>query len=245
MSSAAAEDAALRLDSSVLRHVAKPGEHACTFAVRLKNVSDATVEILQVLTSCGCSVAKLPSQPWMLPAGAAGEFQVRVEFGGKHGTFTKTATIQTRRGVRVVTLEVEVPRVGFGGMSERRQEGLRVAMVDRQAVFKGDCATCHVTPTRGLMGRELYAAACGICHDAEHRASIVPDLRALVYPSGHDYWRHIVRLGKPGTLMPSFARSEGGPLSDTQVDSLVAHLTATYAGAANRSAGVGPPPVDR
>jgi mono/diheme cytochrome c family protein len=33
--------------------------------------------------------------------------------------------------------------------------------------------------------------------------------------------------GKPGSLMPAFAKVEGGILSDEQIDSLVRYLSAT------------------
>ena len=32
------------------------------------------------------------------------------------------------------------------------------ALADRQAVFKGDCASCHVEKGVGKMGAELYMA---------------------------------------------------------------------------------------
>jgi mono/diheme cytochrome c family protein len=109
---------------------------------------------------------------------------------------------------------------------------VKVAMADRQAVFHGDCASCHVKPAKDAaghdkMGLELYTAVCGICHNSEHQASFVPNLHKLPEPTSADFWRNWIVHGKAGTLMPAFAKSEGGILSDEQIDSLTQYLTAT------------------
>ena len=77
------------------------------------------------------------------------------------------------------------------------------------------------------LGQDLYSAVCGICHEAAHRATFVPDLHHLKEPTSAEFWRNWINNGKPGTLMPAFAKSEGGILSDEQIDSLTQHLTAT------------------
>ena len=98
----------------------------------------------------------------------------------------------------------------------------------RAAIFKGDCARCHVEPAKGKLGKELYATACGICHDAEHRASAVADLQAPKTPRDVNYWQEWVSHGKAGTMMPGFAATDGGPLTKEQVDSLVVYLNETF-----------------
>ena len=95
---------------------------------------------------------------------------------------------------------------------------------DRQAIFKGDCAKCHVEPTVGKTGKELYQTACGICHDAEHRAEMVPSLLALKHPTDASYWREWITTSKPGSMMPAFGKGAGGPLDEAQIDSLVTCL---------------------
>ena len=49
---------------------------------------------------------------------------------------------------------------------------------------------------------------------------MVPDLRASKKATSEDYWKVWITHGKPGTLMPGFAKAYGGPLSDEQIDSL-------------------------
>ena len=94
------------------------------------------------------------------------------------------------------------------------------ARTDRQNVFRGDCATCHSQKAAGKMGKELYLATCSICHDAKPRATMVADLKNLGHPTDYDFWKMMITIGTPGTLMPAFGQVAGGPLTDEQIDSL-------------------------
>ena len=53
---------------------------------------------------------------------------------------------------------------------------------------------------------------------------MVPNLRALNHPTDREQWKTWVTHGKAGTLMPAFAKAEGGPLTDGQIASLVDYL---------------------
>jgi hypothetical protein len=53
---------------------------------------------------------------------------------------------------------------------------------------------------------------------------LVPDLHALKVPTNTDFWRTWTAHGKPGTLMPAFAKSDGGPLDDLQIANLANYL---------------------
>jgi mono/diheme cytochrome c family protein len=113
---------------------------------------------------------------------------------------------------------------------EARTNNVKMATADRQAVFKGDCMQCHVDPAKDSaghekLGQDLYTAVCGVCHEAAHRATFVPDLHHLKEPTSAAFWRNWITSGKPGTLMPAFAKTEGGILSSEQVDSLVSYLS--------------------
>jgi len=109
---------------------------------------------------------------------------------------------------------------------EERARGIAAAKIDRQAVFKGDCASCHVKNIEGKYGQQLFAVTCSICHDANPRASMVPDLHNLKDQTSEEFWRTWITSGKAGTLMPAFATSQGGPLNDMQIASLAAYLNA-------------------
>jgi len=154
---------------------------------------------------------------------------------GKSGTVTKSVLVQTSCGnsTLLVTSEV-IPATdevfveglpndaamssGSGGMN------ISLALADRQAVFKGDCAECHTRYAEERFGYDLYLGACAICHDAEHRASMVPDLRSADIPRAAAHWREHITNGIEETLMPAFAKEKDGILSDEQVESLVKFL---------------------
>jgi mono/diheme cytochrome c family protein len=78
------------------------------------------------------------------------------------------------------------------------------------------------------MGRTLYVSICGICHDSPQRAAVVPNLQALPRETDAEFWRNWISYGKPGSLMPAFAKSKGGILTEGQVMSLVNYLTLTF-----------------
>lgn len=203
-------------------------EAKITYAVT--NVSTAPVIIKSVRPSCGCTVVKLPATPWTLKPGDGGLIDVDVDLRGKRGTLNKYIAVDSSCGFKVLNLRVNIPDgPGQTNAAAARSINLKVALGDRQAVFKGECVICHVRPTVGRKGLELFDAACGICHDSSHRASMVPDLKTITLAGTREYWRDWISRGRPGTLMPAFAYSEGGVLSKEQIESLVAYLTSDFA----------------
>ncbi len=193
-----------------------------TFSVT--NVSTTNVVIRSVRPSCGCTIAKLPSQPWTLQPGDHGDIQASLDLRGKRGLLQKYLSVDSSAGFKLLIFKVHIPENAATSMAmETRGRNLMAALADRQAVFKGTCVSCHVEPTKGKLGAELYVAACGICHDSTHRASMVPDLQAVRRPT-REYWHRWTASGKAGTLMPAFAQTEGGPLNDAQITSLVDYL---------------------
>jgi mono/diheme cytochrome c family protein len=198
------------------------------FVFSFTNVSKDTVTIADVHPSCGCTTAQLPPLPWRIPAGSNGVIGVTVNLAGKFGTVVKTVHIGTDKGSRDLIVQITIlPPVMPVLTDADRIRQMAIAKVDRQAVFKNDCASCHEKNGEFRYGKQLYDADCGICHEAEHRASTVPDLHALKVPTNDDFWRVWISHGKPGTFMPAFANTDGGPLSDMQIASLVAYLNAT------------------
>jgi mono/diheme cytochrome c family protein len=109
-----------------------------------------------------------------------------------------------------------------------RARALETAKADRQAIFRGDCVTCHVKPGEGKYNKSLYDPVCGICHESKDRASMVPDLHNIKTATNADFWQTWIAHGKAGSLMPAFSNADGGPLSDTQIASLVVYLSAAF-----------------
>ncbi len=196
------------------------------FTFNVTNTSDSEVVINNVQTSCGCTVAKTPPRPWHLAGHTNDSMTISVNLAGKALTFTKAITVfAADQPNQVLMVTVHMP----DSNEAKRQQNMLLATTDRQGVFKNDCAACHKTPTQGKMGQELFATACEICHDpkgpGETRAEMVPDLRALKHPTDYAYWKMMITVGKPGTLMPAFGSVAGGPLTDEQIDSLAKTLT--------------------
>jgi hypothetical protein len=88
----------------------------------------------------------------------------------------------------------------------------------------------------GLLSLILSDSRCKlwICHEANPRASMLPDLHHLTdaagkpIPTNEEFWRSWITVGKADTLMPAFAISQGGPLNDIQIASLAAYLNMAY-----------------
>ena len=219
----------LSFDATMKTQDAKAGQEQAHFTFSLTNISPALVTVKAVNSSCGCTVAKLPSQPWNLIPGESGNVQVAVDLRNKWGMLTKSITLDTSAGYKPLIIRVNIPEPAAtqaaAGVNMDRQRNMLVAMNDRQAVFKGDCAKCHVDPAKGKMGKDLYVAACGVCHEGPHRAGMVPDLHNLKNPTNYEYWKFWTTSGKPNSLMPAFAKNLGGPLSPEQIESLSEYLT--------------------
>jgi mono/diheme cytochrome c family protein len=186
------------------------------------------VTILDVHPSCGCTTAELPARPWLLPPGTNSIIKVAVNLAGKSGIVFKSVNVATDKGKKDLMLRINIaPPPPVAPMSEEeRARGVAAAKLDRQAVFKGDCVSCHAKNLEGKYGQPLFASVCAVCHEANPRATMVPDLHNLKDATSEEFWRTWITSGKAGTLMPAFATSQGGPLNDMQIASLAAYLNA-------------------
>lgn len=221
-------ESVLKWDTTMQSTNLQQGTAAAHFMFYFTNVSTDNVVIADVHPSCGCTTAQLPQLPWMIPPGTNGQIGVTVNLEGKYGTIVKTVHVGTDHGSRDLIVQITIiPLVVTNVTDAELMRQMAIAKVDRQAVFKNDCARCHMFPGQYKYGRDLFEADCAICHEAVHRASMVPDLHSLNVPTNEDFWRTWISYGKPGTFMPAFANSEGGPLNDLQIASLAAYLNQT------------------
>lgn len=239
----AADPNAIKWDAELKEHSPKVGDAEAKFSFWLTNVSSSDVLINSVRTSCGCTVAKLPAQPWRIPPGSNGPIDVTLNLAGKSGLISKGVTVDTSVGIKQLTVRANIPApaggVANGGVpvmasgtmgDAERLKNMQLALADRQVLFKNqDCAKCHAEPAKGKTdGRLLYAAVCATCHNSQHRAAQVPDLRTLAKPTDADYWRQWIMHGRAGSMMPAFAESEGGPLNQQQVNALVDFMVKAF-----------------
>jgi len=195
------------------------------FTFLVTNNSAAETTILATEAECECTVVDVRKNlPWKLGPGDGGPLNVRVNIRGRFGLFTKTITVHSTAGTQVLTVNMKIPLTPAAPNISIRQQDVLVAKADRQAVFQGRCAVCHVPAVVNMAPASLFQKACGICHAAEHRADFVPDLAALNREISADYWRTNIMFGKAGSVMPAFAKSAGGILETNQIESLVAYL---------------------
>jgi mono/diheme cytochrome c family protein len=202
------------------------GQDFARFTFCFTNVTKTMAAILSVHPSCGCTTVEMPAVPWVIQPGTNGEFKIKVDLHGKSGTLFKSVNIVTEKGRKDLALRINIaPPPPMPEMTDaQRAAGIAASKLDRQAVFKGECASCHLPAVEGRYGQALYESLCVVCHDGKHRNEMVPDLHNLQLPTNEEFWRTWVTLGKPGTLMPAFSTAQGGPLNDMQIASLAAYL---------------------
>lgn len=214
-------------DALIKEITPKEGELDIPFTFAVTNHGPDRITIERIEPSCGCTYAEMPSEPWHIEPGQGGLIKAEFDTRNKYGTLTKTLLLFTSVGPKTLQVKVKLPEAPPGSVRDNteRVTNLMEASKNRQAVFQGKCANCHVKPAEGKVGRELYLTACGICHDAEHRASMVPDLRAIKFGTTRAYWEHWTRHGKPNSLMPAFDPKQGAPFTDAQINSLIDFLS--------------------
>jgi mono/diheme cytochrome c family protein len=79
--------------------------------------------------------------------------------------------------------------------------------------------------------RVLYESNCSGCHGDEGKYGAARTLNQPLYLAilPRDTLRQIIRNGRPGTSMPAWAKSQGGPLTDQQVEVLVNGIYTNWA----------------
>jgi len=100
-----------------------------------------------------------------------------------------------------------------------------------------------VRPREVLDFNTLYKQNCSACHGADGKGGAAVSLADPVYLALIDdaTFRRVTANGVPGTLMPAFARSAGGTLTERQIDILVQQARARWA-RPGALTGASPPP---
>src|SRR5262245_2141351 len=188
---------ALAFDSEMKELVAEASATNALIVFNFTNVHSSDVIIKMVRPSCGCTTLQLPPMPWTVPPGSNEQITASLDLRGKSGVLTKSITVDSSSGYKSLLFKVTVPlqlvttEASGQNLDVDRVNNMKLATVDRQVVFKNAaCAKCHAEPAHGKMGEELYRAACAICHDTPHRATMVPDLQALKFPTSGPYWKY-------------------------------------------------------
>ncbi len=191
-----------------------PVKHTFAF----KNAGKGDLVLQSIKTTCGCTAATASTGPFR--SGDSGALEASYDTRGKFG--------HTQKEIRVFSNDPRSPHVLM--ISGTVTESMHPTKAPGEVIFKGSCAECHVAPAKGKSGKELYDAACFMCHDSpqQHgRNAIAPDLAALSKLSDADLKR-IISHGMAGTSMPGFLTKKGGPLSKQQVQSLVEYIRSLH-----------------
>jgi hypothetical protein len=96
-------------DETVKKHYKQPGEFIAKFTFSLTNVSAEPVMIYDTETTCQCTVAKLPSKPWIVPSGGTGEIHASIDLRKKTASETNDIVVFTSKGNRRLTVEAILP----------------------------------------------------------------------------------------------------------------------------------------
>jgi cytochrome c oxidase cbb3-type subunit 3/ubiquinol-cytochrome c reductase cytochrome c subunit len=85
-------------------------------------------------------------------------------------------------------------------------------------------------PESVLSPQVLYAQNCAGCHGAEGQHGPATPLASPVYQALVDdaTLHRVISQGLPGSMMPPFAQSAGGELTDAQVDAIVHGIRANW-----------------
>lgn len=77
-------------------------------------------------------------------------------------------------------------------------------------------------------GHELYAENCAACHGENGEGGIGPALNSkeLLKETADEVLFNLTRTGIPGTTMPAWGQSFGGPFTDEQITQMVAFIRA-------------------
>ena len=99
----------LAFDAELKQIEAKPNQTEAYFTFWVTNVCATNVPIFNVATSCGCTVAQLPSLPWLLQPGESGPIKVTLDLRGCSGVLMKGVRIISSAGVKELVARVNLP----------------------------------------------------------------------------------------------------------------------------------------
>ena len=106
----------LQFDAESKQCAAKPGDVDVEFTFICTNVSRTEISITRLHTSCGCTVAQLPTTPYTLPPGSNVAINVSMNIAGKHGLITKSVNVESSAGLKslLVSANIPTPRITDG-----------------------------------------------------------------------------------------------------------------------------------
>jgi mono/diheme cytochrome c family protein len=186
----------------------------------LFNEGGKPLKIHDVEASCGCTVAKLAKN--VVQPGEQTTLSVSLDTSIKVGHVKKTITIRSN--------DPEHPKRKLflvGNVVPQMDAHGPMKVKDPLVLFKGECATCHVNRGIGKTGKSLFAADCAMCHGMSGQGAFAPSLMTPNYKDEATVarLRKIITEGSPTSpTMPPYSKAHGGPLSESEIDSIMTFL---------------------
>ncbi len=183
---------------------------------RILNKGGQALLIKEAKSTCDCTTANLKLNS--VPGGGSVNLEVIMDTTMKQGRINKELLVISNDPAHpqskiFVAANVD-PHAGMSSGS-------------RGKIFVGKCATCHVQQGIGKTGEDLYIADCAMCHGFRADGGEAPSLVRFNYDHKlvAAYIREVIAHGSKSHLsMPGFLKQVGGPLTNDQIDSLVAYL---------------------
>ena len=134
-------------------------------------------------------------------------------------------------GLNLNGLNSNMAAGGNTGFSTDPHQGLDIqsatGKVGRSKLFTGRCAACHSVPAQGKKGKELFNAVCAMCHGIDGKGGEAPRLIGADFDNDTvlKYFLNTIRHGSNNNpSMAAFAESDGGPLSEADIQSIIDFL---------------------
>jgi cytochrome c oxidase cbb3-type subunit 3 len=81
-------------------------------------------------------------------------------------------------------------------------------------------------------GGELYVENCAMCHGTDGKGRVGASLSAFPGIKVDSALKQSIKDGVEGSVMPAWGQASGGPLTDQEIDDIVAYIIAAFGGTA-------------
>lgn len=181
---------------------------SASFDLPIKNLTGQAIKIKSIEPSCGCTEAV--AIPKILLPGKQGIIRVTLNTTAKIGKVLKTLDVFTDFREKPFIFKFRASITHTVGKS-----------LNASVIFQGNCRKCHVgSKMASKKGEILFNAVCFMCHTNYSALGMLSKTKL----------KKAIFEGVPGTSMPGFAKTSGGPLSPAQIESLIDFLKATAGG---------------
>ncbi len=140
-----------------------------------------------------------------------GIIKATVDTKRKTGRVVKTIQVRTNDPLRpLIVLKLRAKIV----------DPFHSSTLEPQAIFRSPCRSCHVDRGIGRSGAALFRADCMMCHRRGYVGKDILELKKLSIKQ----LKTAIDEGVEGTVMPGFSSRVGGPLTESQIRSLIRYI---------------------